>query len=330
MTTLLDDIREKIGSLIEPRLNWRIDELNLIKEISLSKNSILIRIELIEDDPEKKAQFKDAVLASLEPFDLDKKTVRIDHIDVAANSLKQVDRIFLVASGKGGVGKSTVAVNVAAALHRRKYRVGILDADIYGPSIPILLGAHARPQVLDQEVLMPVQAHGMKLISMGNLIPRDNAVAWRSQLVNGTVLQFIRKVNWGQLDFLIVDLPPGTGDIHMTISREMHPDGVIIVSTPQIVAREDVIRCINMFENMKLPLTGLVENMVSWTCKNCGHEHPIFTGKDNQWHDLEKLATLPMRQNIWACSERGIPYYDATEDPDMKKAFDRIADALEK
>ena len=327
---LLDEIKEKIGSLIEPRLKWRIDELNLIKEITLTENKIFIRIELIEDSLEKKAQFKDSIVASLETFSLDQVNVRIDHIDVAANSLKNVDRIFLVASGKGGVGKSTVAVNVATALNRRNYRVGILDADIYGPSIPLLLGAHASPQVLDQEVLMPVLAHGMKLISMGNLIPRENAIAWRSQLVNGTVLQFLRKVNWGKLDFLIVDLPPGTGDIHMTISKEIRPDGILIVSTPQIVAREDVVRCIHMFENLKLPITGLVENMVSWTCKRCGHEDAIFTGTNDQWHNLKKLAALPLRQNIWDCSEQGIPCYDVTEDPAMKKAFDQIADALEK
>lgn len=327
---LLDEIKEKIGSLIEPRLKWRIDELNLIKEITLAENKIFIRIELVEDCPEKKAQFKESIVAALESFELDQVNVRIDHVDVAANSLKHIDRIFLVASGKGGVGKSTVAVNVAAALHRRGYRVGILDADIYGPSMPLLLGAHTTPQVLDQEVLMPVLAHGMKLISMGNLIARESAVAWRSQLVNGTVLQFLRKVNWGKLDFLIVDLPPGTGDIHMTISKEIKPDGVIIVSTPQIVAREDVVRCINMFENLKLPITGLVENMVSWTCKKCGHEDAIFTGTDDQWHNLEKLAALPLRQNIWDCSEKGIPCYDVTQDQAMKNAFDRIADALEK
>ena len=327
---LLDEVREKIGSLIEPRLNWRIDELNLIKEITLTENTLFVRIELIENCPEKKAQFKESIMASLEPFSLDQVNVRIDHIDVAANSLKDVDRIFLVASGKGGVGKSTVAVNVAATLRNRDYRVGILDADIYGPSIPLLLGAHTAPQVLDQEVLMPVLAHGMKLISMGNLIPRENAVAWRSQLVTGTVLQFLRKVNWGKLDFLIVDLPPGTGDIHMTIAKEIKPGGVIIVSTPQIVAREDVVRCINMFENLKLPITGLVENMVSWTCKKCGHEDAIFTGTDEKWHNLETLAKLPLRQNIWDCSEKGIPSYGVTDDPAMKNAFDRIADELEK
>ncbi|WP_320044649.1 P-loop NTPase [uncultured Desulfobacter sp.] len=134
-----------MGSLIEPRLKWRIDELNLIKEITLTENKVFIRIELIEDSPGKKAQFKNSIVASLESFGLEQVNVRIDHIDVAANSLKHVDRIFLVASGKGGVGKSTVAVNVATALNRRNYRVGILDADIYGPSIPVLLGAHAAP-----------------------------------------------------------------------------------------------------------------------------------------------------------------------------------------
>lgn len=329
MKELADKIRKQIGELLEPRLQWNIEELNLIKEVTLTDNKLFIRIELIEDDYEKREAFRKSVLEKLEGYSFEKKEVRIEKVYVSAHSLKDVKKIIMVASGKGGVGKSTIAVNLAAVLSQRGLSVGILDADIYGPSIPVLLNAHSKPQVIDNEMLLPVKAHGMKIISMGNLFPRKKAIAWRGQLVSGTILQFLQKVSWGRLDYLIVDLPPGTGDVQLTITKAVQPNGVIIVSTPQQVAREDVVRCISMFKDMNIPIIGMLENMTSWVCEHCAHVQPIFTGSSESWDDLTVLGRLPLDKEVWRCSEKGVPYIKDGSRTKIDKVFNYVADILE-
>jgi len=329
MTELTNEIKKKIGSLLEPRLKWNIGELNLIKEISITENRLFVRIELIEDEYEKREAFKRSVFEKLEDYTFDKKEVCIDKVYVSTHSLKDVKRIVMVASGIGGVGKSTVSVNLAAALSRRGCSVGILDADIYGPSVPALLNAHSKPQVIDNEMLLPVTTHGMKIISMGNLFPRKKAIAWRGQLVSGTILQFLKKVSWGRLDYLIVDLPPGTGDVQLTITKAVQPSGVVIVSTPQQVAREDVFRCISMFKDMKIPIIGMLENMTAWTCEHCSHVQSIFTGSQEPWDDLPLLGRLPLDKEIWRCAERGVPYMREKSRTEIHRILNHVADILE-
>lgn len=245
------------------------------------------------------------------------------------NGLREVQHIFLVGSGKGGVGKSTVSVNIAAALLRRGNRVGILDADIYGPSIPFLLGTHDMPIMVENGSIIPVQVFGMQMISIGSLMPRKQAINLRGKAVLGTIQKFLRQVDWGRLDFLIVDLPSGTGDIQITIAKESKPNGAVIITTPHPLVREDVHRCISMFKQQDVCITGLVENMVSWTCGKCGHVESFYAGKTDRWCDVETIAVLPMDRSLWESSINGVPFVLNEIGSDLGRTFNRIAALLE-
>lgn len=245
------------------------------------------------------------------------------------HSLKHVHHIYLVGSGKGGVGKSTISVNIAAALLLRGNRVGILDADVYGPNIPLLLGAHDPSLTPDKRALLPVQEFGIQLISLESLMPRKQVISLEEKAVSRTMGRLIRQVEWGNLDFLIVDLPSGTGDIQNMVVEALNPDGAVIVTTPHQVCREDVQRCISMFEQQGVPITGLVENMVSWSCEKCGHVESFYTGLADRWCQIETIAVLPMDRRIWESSQKGVPLVFDAVDCDLERTFDRVAARLE-
>jgi ATP-binding protein involved in chromosome partitioning len=190
--------------------------------------------------------------------------------------LPGVKHIIAVGSGKGGVGKSTVAVNLALALVQLGYRTGLLDADVYGPSIPLMLGVHGNPLVNAQQKLIPLEAHGLKVMSMGFLLRPDQAVVWRGPMVHGVVRQFIADVEWGELDFLIVDLPPGTGDAPLSLVQALPLTAGVVVTTPQEVAASVAQKAMSMFERMGIRMLGVIENMSYFVCPSCGHESDIF------------------------------------------------------
>ena len=187
-----------------------------------------------------------------------------------------VKRIIAVGSGKGGVCKSTVASNLAVALARAGKRVGLLDADIYGPSQPRMMGVNKRPASPDGKTIIPLHGHGVTLMSIGFMLPEEKAVVWRGPMLMGALQQMLTQVEWGDLDVLIVDLPPGTGDVAMTLCQRSDVSGAIVVSTPQDVALLDARKALNMFELLKTPILGLIENMGVYHCPNCGHEAHIF------------------------------------------------------
>ena len=187
-----------------------------------------------------------------------------------------VDRILAIASGKGGVGKSTVSSNLAVALARQGRRVGLLDADIYGPSQPRMMGVSKRPASPDGKTIIPLQAHGVTMMSLGLMLEEDKAVVWRGPMLMGALQQMLGQVEWGRLDVLIVDLPPGTGDVQLTLCQRTQLTGAIVVSTPQDVALLDARKAISMFNMLKTPILGLIENMSTYICPNCGHEAHIF------------------------------------------------------
>ena len=191
-------------------------------------------------------------------------------------SLPGVRYVIAVGSGKGGVGKSTVAVNLALALVQLGYRTGLLDADVYGPSIPLMLGVHGNPLVNAQQKLIPLEAHGLKVMSMGFLLRPDQAVVWRGPMVHGVVRQFIADVEWGELDFLIVDLPPGTGDAPLSLVQALPLTAGVVVTTPQEVAASVAQKAMSMFERMGIRMLGVIENMSYFVCPSCGHESDIF------------------------------------------------------
>ncbi len=241
-----------------------------------------------------------------------------------------VDRIIAIASGKGGVGKSTVASNLAVALARQGRRVGLLDADIYGPSQPRMLGVTTRPDAPDGKTIVPPKAHGVTMMSLGLLLKEDQAVIWRGPMLMGALQQLLTQVAWGKLDVLIVDLPPGTGDVQLTLGQRAQVTGAIVVSTPQDIALIDARKGINMFQTMKIPVLGLIENMSSYICPNCGHEEHIF-GHGGVAAEAKKLGVpllgeIPLSIDVRLAGDSGTPI--AAGDGPIAAAYARIAERL--
>ncbi|MDP4537216.1 iron-sulfur cluster carrier protein ApbC [Alkalimonas collagenimarina] len=234
-------------------------------------------------------------------------------------AFQRVKHVILVASGKGGVGKSTTAVNLATALVAEGAKTGLLDADIYGPSIPMMLGlAKSQAASGDGKTMQPQQAAGLSVQSIGFLVSPDKATVWRGPMASQALLQLIHETNWPELDYLIVDMPPGTGDIQLTLSQKLAVTGAVIVTTPQDVALSDAQKAIVMFNQVQIPVLGLVENMSYHQCSACGHQEAIF-GRDGgvelaARYQLPVLAQLPLQTRLRECSDLGKPLF-LSEDP---------------
>ncbi len=240
-----------------------------------------------------------------------------------------VDRIIAIASGKGGVGKSTVSANLACALAAEGWRVGLLDADVYGPSQPRMLGVSGRPASPDGKTILPLRNYGVTMMSIGLMTNEDQAVVWRGPMLMGALQQMLNQVQWGALDVLIVDLPPGTGDVQMTLAQKAHLDGAIIVSTPQDVALLDARKGIDMFTQLKTPIIGMIENMSTHICSSCGHEEHVF-GHGGVAHEAEKLgvpllAEIPLHIDIRLASDGGAPIVVSKPDSAQAAGFRQVA-----
>jgi len=240
-------------------------------------------------------------------------------------------RILAVSSGKGGVGKSTVATNLAIALAASGARVGLMDADVYGPNVPRMMGVNAPPAVVNEKII-PLQAHGVKVISLGFLIERDQPAIWRGPIVMKIVTQFLRDVAWGQLDYFLVDMPPGTGDAQLSLVQATHVHGAIIVTTPQDVATGDALRGAKMFQRVNVPVLGIVENMSWFECPHCGKPTPIFgTGGGKRLADeleLPLLGEIPLYPRIHEGGDRGTPIVVAEPDVAAARALRSLADRV--
>ena len=243
-----------------------------------------------------------------------------------------VKHIVAIASGKGGVGKSTVSANLAVALAMRGLKIGLLDADVYGPSQPRMLGVSGRPSSPDGTTILPLRNHGVTLMSLGLMMPEDEALIWRGPMLMGALQQMLSQVQWGQLDVLMVDLPPGTGDVQMTLSQKVSVTGSIIVSTPQDVALIDARKGIDMFKRMNVPRIGLIENMASFVCDGCQKTHHPF-GHGGAKAEAEKqeipfLGEIPLDLEIRIASDGGVPMVISKPSSPQAKAFLDIADIL--
>ncbi len=243
--------------------------------------------------------------------------------------LKNVKNIIAVASGKGGVGKSTTSVNLALALAAEGASVGLLDADIYGPSQPQMLGISGRPDSLDGKSMEPLQAHGIQAMSIGFLVDTDTPMVWRGPMVTGALEQLLRDTNWKDLDYLVIDLPPGTGDIQLTLAQKIPVTGAIIVTTPQDIALLDARKGLKMFEKVGIPILGIVENMSTHICSKCGHEEHIFgegggelMSKD---YGVDLLGSLPLDIHIRMQADGGKPTVIAEPDSKVAKIYKEIA-----
>jgi ATP-binding protein involved in chromosome partitioning len=240
-------------------------------------------------------------------------------------------RIIAISSGKGGVGKSTVSVNLAVALAKRGLRVGLMDADVYGPNVPMMMGVNSPPPVIGDRI-QPLEAHGVKLMSLGFLIEREQPAIWRGPIVMKIVTQFLRDVNWGTLDYLFVDMPPGTGDAQLSLVQATHVHGAVIVTTPQPVSTGDALRGAKMFERVQVPVLGIVENMSYLLCAHCGKPTPLFgSGGGRALADelrVPLLGEIPLETGVREGGDRGAPIIVATPESPAAKALSGIAERI--
>jgi ATP-binding protein involved in chromosome partitioning len=249
----------------------------------------------------------------------------------AKTPVEGIKNIVAVSSGKGGVGKTTVAVNLAAALAARGLKVGLLDTDVYGPNVPLMVGVDEQPRVDGQKIL-PIEAHGLKVMSMGFLSPGDRPVVWRGPMLHGVVRQFLSDVVWGELDYLIVDMPPGTGDVQLSLAQLVPVQGAVVVTTPQEVAAADVRKAINMFEQVGVPLVGVVENMSYFVCDGCEARHEIFGHGAGDalvaQFKTELLGRIPIASRVRESGDAGTPIVLADPGSEAGLAFAAVADAV--
>ena len=255
--------------------------------------------------------------------------IHVHKVQGTLGPLPSVKNIIVVASGKGGVGKSTVSANLALALQAEGAAVGVMDADIYGPSQPTMLGVSGKPASPDGKSITPMQAHGMPVMSIGFLVEADTPMIWRGPMVTQAMMQLLTDTRWGQLDYLIVDLPPGTGDIQLTLSQKVPVAGAVIVTTPQDIALLDARKALKMFEKVDVPVLGVVENMATHVCSNCGHEEHIFGYGGGErmaaQYEVPYLGSLPLDIRIREQTDSGNPTVAAIPDSELAARYREIA-----
>jgi ATP-binding protein involved in chromosome partitioning len=276
-----------------------------------------------------------ALRAHIAGLDIDPE-IRIDWsvqahgVQAGLKPLPDVANVIAVASGKGGVGKSTVACNVGLALSREGARVGLLDADIYGPSLPRLLGLTGqKPETRDGKTLEPLAAFGVKAMSIGFLVDDRQPMAWRGPMVTSALNQLLGQTNWGELDYLVIDMPPGTGDIQLTLAQRVPVSGAVIVTTPQDIALADARKGLEMFQKVNVPILGIIENMALYSCSNCGHAEHIFGAEGGQRlsrdYGVPLLGSLPLQARVCAHSDGGTPTVIADPDGEAAQLFASVA-----
>ncbi len=338
-----DDIKNALKTVKYPGYSRDIVSFGLVKEILIQGAAATVRITLTSGAPEVAQQVKAESERALKSMPgLKEATVQVQQPAGGAaapanpwsgqNRVPGLKRIIAVASGKGGVGKSTVSVNLACALAHLGARVGLLDCDIYGPSIPLMMGVHRKPTITEDETKMvPPENHGVKLMSMGFLVDGDQPVIWRGPMIMKTIQQFFNSVVWGDLDFLLVDLPPGTGDAQLSLCQTVPLDGGVIVTTPQEASLGVVRKGIAMFQKVNVPILGIVENMSYYTTPN-GERVEIF-GHGGGRHEAARqnvsfLGEVPIFTEIREGGDRGLPVTVSAPTAAPGRAFIEIADAL--
>ncbi len=318
------NVREALRSVKDPDLQRDIVSLNFVKDVEISDRDVRVAIELTTPAcpvrEELKGAAEKAIRDSIEGIGV-LEIAMTSSVTRHENQQKEsvlpgVKNTIAVASGKGGVGKSTVAVNLAVSLAMEGARVGLVDADIYGPSIPLMMGIHGKPQVKGQR-LQPMENWGVKVMSIGFLVDPMQAVIWRGPMASGAVKQFMSDVDWGELDYLVFDLPPGTGDIQLTLVQTIPLTGAVIVTTPQDISLADARKGFKMFEKVNVPILGIIENMSYFICTHCGQREDIFDNgggrKAAEELGVPFLGEIPIYTNIRVSGDTGRPI---VADPD--------------
>ena len=339
-----EDIKKKIYNIIEkykdPATNKYFNPKDSNINIDHKNGNLNISIEIDPSQADQYIQLKDKIKDDLKEIETIQSINIILTSETGTNQKKKSDtrfkidanKIIAIASGKGGVGKSTFAVNFAVALKQLGLKVGILDADIYGPSIPRMMGISGRPQTNENKKLIPLESYGVKCMSIGFLIDVDTPAIWRGPMVMKALEQMFNGVEWEELNYLIIDLPPGTGDAHLTLAQSSKLSGSIIISTPQDVALADARKGINMFKKVNVPVLGLVENMSYFICDSCGARHEIFASggvkKEAIKSDTPFLGELPIDKNLRINSDTGQPVCIAEPEGEIAKIYSSIANKI--
>lgn len=332
-----EQVEEVLAAVREPATGKTLGEAKLVAELDVAGGTVRATIEMLTPLQQMRQKLLAEARAALEAIpgveavDINFRTkVRASGAGRAdAQPVKGVKNTIAVASGKGGVGKSTVAVNLAVALAQGGAKVGLLDTDVYGPSAPLMMGVNDRPLMRDNKII-PLEAHGVKVMSIGFIMDPDKALIWRGPLVAQLITQFLNDVHWGDLDYLVLDLPPGTGDVQLTLVQKIPISGAVIVTTPQEVALADAVKGLKMFDEVKTPVLGIVENMSGFVCPGCGEMHPIFgegggkrVADDNE---VELLGQIPIEPAIMTGGDTGTPQVAAAPDSVTGQAFHHLAE----
>ena len=329
----IDQVLEKLSTVIDPDLKKDIVSMGMIKDLELNDGNLKFTLELttpacpfnveIEDDVRKAiAEFSD-----LKNFDMNVTAKVMEGRSLEDDvGMATVKNIIGVASGKGGVGKSTVSLNLALALSQTGAKVGLLDADIYGPSIPLMLGMKDGFMEVEDNKLQPAESNGLKVVSFGFFAEQSHQAAiYRGPIISGILKQFLVDTNWSDLDYLIVDLPPGTGDIPLTLAQTIPITGILVVTTPQDVASNVAVKAIGMFEKLNVPILGVVENMSHFICSNCDEKHYIFgdggAKKNSEDFKMPFLGEIPLNSGIMSGSDLGKPIMISSPDSPSAVAF---------
>lgn len=331
-----EQVTEALRTVIDPNTGKDLMSTRSARNIRVDGGEVSLEVELGYPAKSQFDPIRKMVVAAV------RQVPGVTNVSVAVNMkivahavqrgvklLPGVKNVIAVASGKGGVGKSTTAVNLALALAAEGARVGMLDADIYGPSLPMMLGIDGRPESADGQTMEPLEGHGLQANSIGFLIEQDNPMVWRGPMVTSALEQLLRQTNWHDLDYLIVDMPPGTGDVQLTLSQKVPVTGAVIVTTPQDIALLDAKKGLKMFEKVGIPILGIVENMAVYCCPNCGHVEHIFGhgGGEKMCADygVDLLGSLPLNLSIREQADSGRPTVVAEPDSPVAEMYRAIA-----
>ncbi|MFN5939950.1 MAG: iron-sulfur cluster carrier protein ApbC [Polaromonas sp.] len=331
-----DQLLQALATVIDPNTGNDFVISKSIKNLQVTEGDVAFDVELGYPAKSQIASFRKSLIAAAKSVaGVDNVSVNVS-VKIASHSVQRgvqllpnVKNIIAVASGKGGVGKSTTAVNLALALAAEGASVGLLDADIYGPSQPMMMGIEGRPESVDGKNMEPMENFGIQVMSIGFLVAQDEAMIWRGPMATQALEQLLRQTNWRDLDYLIVDMPPGTGDIQLTLSQRVPMTGAVIVTTPQDIALLDAKKGIKMFEKVGVPILGIVENMAVHICSNCGHTEHIF-GEDGGKkmaadYKMDYLGALPLDMQIRLQADNGRPTVVADPDGDVAGIYKAIA-----